>query len=263
MNFSRNTIVEALQLFEGSYWTTARFERYLFKFGLEKVAPPSSGSKPGRINVLISHFIEGSSQAGPGGGNIVLETIELILKSHAGTSSLAGAFPSLAHSLRLDGYSINDDGSLASILPTSTPLAPKETEVERLLSKFEFTIAEGHLEQAVTAHTRGDWAAANAQMRSFVESLFDSFSEKLLPASRPATSHGRREQLAKLSPPFIDPALNEWDFGPNGGFVQGFWRRLHSNGSHPGLSDEDDCTFRLQLVYLVAHMFLTRFDNRP
>ena len=261
MHFSRNTIVEALQLFEG--YTTAQFERYLFKFHLETIASGSIGFKPARINAVIAHFLANPSLTGPNGTNIVLETIEFILKSRAGTSSLASYYPLLAHSLQLDGYSIKDTGSLTSVLPTSAPLAPKETEVESLLSKFGFTVAYGHLKQAVSAHTRGEWAAANSQMRTFVESVFDSFADKLLPAPLPPSSHERREQLATLNPPFIDPALNEWDSKSGNGFVQGFWKRLHPSGSHPGLSDEDDCTFRLQLVYLVAHRFLKRLENYP
>lgn len=254
MSFSRNTIIEALKLFEG--WHTAEFERYLLQFELENVAPPSIGSKPKRINAVMSYFISNPSLVGPKGANIVLETIEFIFKSRQGANP-AEYYPSLVHSLQLDGYAINSDGTLVSILPVSVPLAAKQTEVESQLLKFGFSIAEGHLKQANSAHTRGDWAAANSQMRTFVESLFDSFAEKLLPAPLPATSHLKREGLAKLNPPFIDPSLNEWDFSQHGGcgFVQGFWKRLHPDGSHPGLSDEDDCTFRLQLVYLVAHRF--------
>ena len=36
------------------------------------------------------------------------------------------------------------------------------------------------------------------------------------------------------------------------------YRRLHSAGAHPGLSDQDDSTFRLHLVLLVARMLLRR-----
>lgn len=100
-------------------------------------------------------------------------------------------------------------------------------------------------------------------MRSFVESLFDSFADKLLPHPLSSSSYARREQLAKLNPPFIDPTLNEWDFTSSKGFVQGFWNRLHPSGSHPGLSDEDDSTFRLQLVFLVVYRFLKRYENYP
>src|ERR1700720_3405527 len=83
MNFSRNTIVEALELFEG--WTTNQFERYLFKFGLENIASSNLGSKPTRINALTGHFLADSSLAGPNGASITLETIEFLLKSRAGT----------------------------------------------------------------------------------------------------------------------------------------------------------------------------------
>lgn len=265
MDFSRNTIVEALSLFEG--WTTNEFERYLFRFALEKIAPSSLGSKPTRINALIAHFIANPSLSGPNSSNIVLETIEhmLIIKSQSIYSSTAPAdyYPTLARSLKLDGYSISNNGKLTTILPTSTPLATKQTEVESLIKNFGFSTAEGHLNQALSAHTRGDWAAANSQMRSFVESLFDSFADKLLSHPLPSSSNARREQLAKLNPPFIDPTLNEWDFTSSKGFVQGFWNRLHPSGSHPGLSDEDDSTFRLQLVFLVAHRFLKRYESYP
>jgi hypothetical protein len=165
--------------------------------------------------------------------------------------------------LNLDGYSINDNGTLNTIVPVSLPIAPKQTVVEELLITHDFTTADGHLHQALNAHARGDWAAANSQMRVFIESLFDSFADRLLTAPLPHNSYQKKEKLARLDPPFIDPTLNEWDFSQPKGFLQGFWNRLHPSGSHPGLSDEDDCTFRLQLVFIVAHRFLKRFDNYP
>lgn len=107
-----------------------------------------------------------------------------------------------------------------------------------------------------------DWAAANAQLRSFVEELFDRIAEHLSDGKSEdlKTSHARRVWLAKSTPPFFDPELNEWDLHGLGGFMQGFWRRLHPQGSHPGLSDEADCTLRLHLVIIVAEHFLQRFD---
>lgn len=262
MNFSRLTIVESLRLLD-AWNTTNPFQQYLFLFRLEDIAPASLGSKPTRINALIAHFIGNPGLKGPAGSNIVLETIEYLLKPRATTySDFTSTCPGLVHSLLLDGYAIKPDGTLASTLPATLSIATKQSEVEGLLSKYGFRVPEGHLKQALSAHTRGDWAAANSQMRTFTESLFDCFANKLLTPPLPSTSHHRREQLAKLNPPFIDPALNEWDPSGNG-FIQGFWKRLHPSGSHPGLSDEDDCTFRLQLVYLVAHRFLKRFDHYP
>jgi hypothetical protein len=54
--------------------------------------------------------------------------------------------------------------------------------------------------------------------------------------------------------------LNEWD--DNGlGFINGLMKRLHPKGSHPGLPDEEDSTFRLHIVLLTARLLLTRFDT--
>ena len=44
--------------------------------------------------------------------------------------------------------------------------------------------------------------------------------------------------------------------------VNGVLKRLHPQGSHPGLSDEEDCTFRLHLVLVLARFFLRRLDAK-
>lgn len=41
-------------------------------------------------------------------------------------------------------------------------------------------------------------------------------------------------------------------------FVSGLFKMLHSDGSHPGLSDEDYSTFRLHLVLVTSRTFLHR-----
>jgi len=125
-----------------------------------------------------------------------------------------------------------------------------------LLDRFEYFVAKGHYEQAVSAHTRGDWAAANSQLRNFVEEVFDRFAEAVEPGSY-SSSHNRREALGKAN--FFRPDLNEWS-SDGKGFVQGFWKRLHPQGAHPGLSEKEDSTFRLHLVIVVMHYFVKRFE---
>jgi hypothetical protein len=43
--------------------------------------------------------------------------------------------------------------------------------------------------------------------------------------------------------------------------MNGLANRLHPKGSHPGLSDNEDSTFRLHVVLLTARLLLTRFDT--
>jgi len=38
------------------------------------------------------------------------------------------------------------------------------------------------------------------------------------------------------------------------------FKRLHPQGAHPGLSDEEDSTFRLHMVLLLCWLFLRRLD---
>jgi hypothetical protein len=56
--------------------------------------------------------------------------------------------------------------------------------------------------------------------------------------------------------------LNEWD-DDGKGFINGLVKRLHPQGPHPGLSDEDDSTFRLHVVLLTATLLLRRFARGP
>jgi hypothetical protein len=263
--FSHNTIVEAFSLLEE--YNHSEIERFTLRFDLDHVAPASLGSKANRVNAIIRYLIANPTILGPSHSNLILEAMEHLLSVRLTnpylTEPLSIQLPKLAHSLGLDGYQIDPSAKILSILPSITPLAPRQTEVEQMLLKQRFTVANGHLQQAISAHTRGDWAAANAQIRSFIESLFSEFARVLITTGLGTTSYQRLEQLAQLNPPFIDQNLNEWDFSKPKGFVQGFWNRLHPMGSHPGLSDEDDCTFRLQLSFLVAHRFLKRFENYP
>jgi hypothetical protein len=115
----------------------------------------------------------------------------------------------------------------------------------------------GHLGQGIEAHARGDWAAANAQFRTFLESLFDEIARVCAGDAKTAglTSENRRRLLAEMG--FLAEDRNEWtQDGKN--YINGLFKMLHTEGSHPGLSDEDHSTFRLHVVLVTARTFLRR-----
>lgn len=263
--FSRVTIIEAIGSL-GSL-THAELDRFLLKFGLEEVAPQELESKTSRLNALIKHLIDNPDEKGPFGANLTFEIIEDVLggiSSNIYARPIEERLPKLVNSLKRDGYVITDKRRLETMLPENIQLVGKENELNSLLDKFGFTTAKGHLGQATSAHTRSDWASANAQLRSFMESLFDSIADELFSnkTTLPPPGYQRRKLLAKLTPPFLLPTLNEWEIGGKGGFLQGLWRRLHPQGPHAGLSDEEDSTFRLHLVILTASYYLKRLDSR-
>jgi hypothetical protein len=149
------------------------------------------------------------------------------------------------------------------MLPEVVDLPDAQDEVDALLEQHRFTTAKGHLDQARSAHGRGEWAGANAQIRTFMDSLFDEIAERLDPAraTRAGTGQPRRTILASMTPPFLLRSLNEWD--DNGcGYFNGLIRRLHPHGSHPGLSEDEDSTFRLHIVLLTARLVLRRFSEQ-
>lgn len=261
--FSRNTVIELIRAFE--FQTHARLDQVALQFGLEDFM--GTGGLEKKETSLMKHLIANPDLTGPGGGNIVLELIEFLFQERcSGQGYLSEqrpheAFPKLINALKHDGYWV-DGLKLKRMLPATLPVTEHEDELTQLLKKHRFTTALGHFQQAVGAHTRADWAATNAQLRSFVEELFDRIADVLSGGASVglASSHARRESLAKNSPPFFSASLNEWEIASKGGFVQGFWKRLHPAGSHPGLSDEEDCTFRMHLVIIVARYFIRRFD---
>jgi hypothetical protein len=137
-----------------------------------------------------------------------------------------------------------------------------EDEVSALLQKHGLSISHGHLRQAILAFTQGQWASANAQLRTFFESYFQDIAKALGLASH-EDARTTRKLLGEISPPFLLSELNEWNINDQKPqYFGGLMARMHPAGSHPGLSEEDDCTFRLHITLISARLLLRRFDQR-
>jgi hypothetical protein len=149
--------------------------------------------------------------------------------------------------LERDGYMVS--GSLLRrTLPVDIGLPTAQSEIDRLLDKHGFTVPKGQLEQAIDAHARGNWAGANGQFRPFFEGLLDAIATKLAPSVGDPL-----RRLVAIN--FFRRDLNERDF------IFGLIKRLHPEGPHPGLSGEEDSTYRFHVVLLTARLLLTRFDT--
>ncbi len=268
--FSRITIDTAIEvlvrdILHESGNNQTKFERFLMYFELEQVVPYTEWSIDSRITTFLRYIYTHQDEQGPLGANLIFEIIEYITEKAVQLGIDDTNFQKLVNYLKRNGYKVDDEGKLVRIMPETMQIAEKEDEIHRLLDKFGFDIAKGHLEQAIRSFTRDDWAGSNAQLRSFIESLFDSIAAKLGVNLASTSSSTRWEALSQLNPPFFSPHLNEWRLNSRDNkemFVRGFFNRLHPQGSHPGLSDEDDCTFRHYLVTIVSWHYLRRLDNR-
>lgn len=164
--------------------------------------------------------------------------------------------------LARDGFALTEQGEVRRTLPEMADLPQADDEVHGLLDELGIATAKEHLDQAIDNHARGQWAAANGELRKVLESIFDEAAKRLAPDKAAITPPGnaRRQLLASLHPPLLSEALGEWSAdGKN--FVNGVFKRLHPEGGHPGPSDEEDCTFRLHLVLLVTRFFLRRMRS--
>jgi hypothetical protein len=261
--FSRRTVIAAIAMLERL--TQAKLTRVLYELGPEfpRWVGNETLSVTKRLNNLIGVYDQWPERLvddGEAVSGVLVEKAVSLLSLHV-EMGLGDDELEFRRRLKIDGFVVGD-GKLRTALPDDLHLPTAQDELSRLLKKHGLTVPQGHLSQALDAHARGDWAAANSQIRTFVESLFDEIAARLNPSAAGASSsQARRQVLANIVPPFFDRGLNEWrDNG--GGFVNGLMARLHPQGSHPGLSDEDDSTFRLHMVLLTARLMVVRFDDR-
>lgn len=247
----------------GNMNTHATLDTYAYRYGLEEIAIGSS--KEQRVLAIGRYLINNPQLPGILSDNLMYEIVEDIINRainndyyfDSNTNEFTN-YPQLRRLLLKDGFTI-DDGKLIRTISGDLDFNNNETLLENLLNKYNFDIAKGHYNQASNAFNRGDWAACNSQLRSYVEELLNKLAEKIT-GTAPVSSQDAKITLAKCNPPIFYKQLNEWlDNGQ--GFFETFWKRLHPEGPHPGLSDEHDSTFRLNLVQISTLEVLRRYDQ--
>lgn len=261
--FTRPTLIAAVEVLEGH--TQARFNQLVLRLGLEQdIASDTSVSVAKKCDLLGRIVAERYGMPiATADGNMTLgeavvrEGVKLMRDNPPDAQVVFG------RALARDGYVVilpEEHGRLPwlrSALPEEVQLPQTDDEVHQLLKHFGFATPLGHLDQAIEAYTRGDWAACNSQLRTFLESLYDEIACRVKPAEAPqlASSENRRRLLADIG--FLSMARKELsEDGKN--YVNGLFKMLHTEGSHPGLSDEDHSTFRLHIVLVTARTFLRR-----
>jgi hypothetical protein len=273
-------------------WTVAELERFAVTFGIN-IPQQINGqniSKARKANIILE-TLSLNELAGPFSDNIQIDSVQYIFEKitremppqaahnnidffgsvhiEEENESLEQYFirlcPRLYNSIKRDGYTINNE-IVTPLLPEELITGNVENELFRLLDSNGFAIAKGHLEQAIENHSNGNWAAANGQFRTFMESLLISISNQLIPNRICAGFSNAIQWLSNpaiLNPVFLSPLLNEVS-SPicDKPYINGLWKRLHPTGSHPGLSDDEDSTFRYHTLIVFARYLLNRLETR-
>ncbi len=264
--FSLLTVIEAASLL--TYRSHAELNKLMLRLSVEEHVPQTLEiSKDNKVNKLVLFAKQHPGHRTLSDKNLADEIVEHAVDIVAEARDLSWASrlrecTAFLNALARDGFTLTEDNVLRSTLPSEADLPQTDDELHALLDEFSMATEKGHLDQAISNHTQGHWASANAQLRTFMESLFDAIAYGLEPveADKTVTSENRRQLLASGNSQFLNTSLGEWgNDGKN--FINGLFKRLHPEGSHPGLSDEEDCTFRLHLVLIVARYFLRRMQD--
>ena len=245
----------------------------------------NGSSKPARVaslaNIAIQEQIEVMTEDGLASLSRALVEAAIGAPEHkrAGQS-----WKKLLAGLRLDGFELVETESeiesnalwqsertekslkLVRMLPSNVPeldFREAEDEISRLMDQHGFIVAKGHLQRAISAFNRGEWSSANGELRNFFESYLNEVADRLGYAGN-ADSKAKRDFLGSgLEPPFLIADYNEWHANnQKPQYIQGLMSRMHPHGGHPGLSEEEDATFRLQVTLITARLLLRRFDEQ-
>jgi hypothetical protein len=262
-SFSRPTIVAATELI--ARYSHGDFALLALKFGLEKQIPVSSTPNLAIKARLVGEFVLEQPLAylptADGDKTRATVLVEEAVRKFNSYNPL-DADEVFRRALARDGYILEinfDTGAarLVPMVPQDLDLPAVDDEVHQRLKKFNLTESLGHLDQAITAYRQGSWASANAQLRSFFESLVLGIARAFYSAPMSASFENCLSLLAHQG--FLSTESNEWR-SDNKDFTHGLFKRLHSQGSHAGLSDEDDSAFRLHVVLVTARSYLRRLS---
>src|SRR5712692_828931 len=172
--FSRTALYEAYQVLNTCIQYHGDFDDLMYKWELDRFAEQPAGAIQVRLRQVFRH-LKDNPDAKHNGHFLIDLFVEEALR-RGGTSEAAMAqHEVLLRSIERDGF-IKENGMLRRMLPEEFDLPAADDEVHLLLDRHQLVTSKGHLDQGVRAHSEGDWAAANSQFRTFLESLFDEIA---------------------------------------------------------------------------------------
>lgn len=271
MHFTRQTLLASSDLI-GKCLDNAKFDLLLQRLELDPYVPSGTDATLPKKLVILNKALKTHASntffAREGqmthGEALVREAVRMMINPALHEEQRA-----LERCLSRDGFVVSwesgDCGSgstpwLRRSLPVSVDLPASDDLVHQILEQNGFVTTRGHLDQAIDTHARGDWAASNAQIRTFLESMFDEIAKKIAPQFLPPNPalNNCLQALEKCG--FLSESRAEW-CNDGKGLLNGLMKMLHSDGSHKGLSDQDHSTFRLHLALVTARTFLNRLAS--
>ena len=238
MPFTRRTLARLVEAIADQFGH-ARISNLFFEYSVD-AHDPGTGSKATRSLQLIRAIEAGRAEI-PADEALVELANRSLANEYARQNHTA-----LLASLAVDGYEWGGD-SLVSAMPVPAQPAPQVSALEMELDGHRLVVAATHYRQAIDNFVDGNFEAANGQLRSFLEALFQgvgvSNGAQANVGVSAAVLHLRRLGL-------LDDAECQ--------FLRAFWAGVQDNGPHAGLSNEEEARFRLHAATAVARYILRK-----
>lgn len=208
-----------------------------------------------------SAAINGARRRGDEAG--LVECSRSILNFGTGRDPEDEPVAGLVHALRADGWLAEVTADVPpdywsarptyrwTVRPLGTaelPLPPQMNSAEEELRAHGLDVAARHLGQAYRAFVAGDLEASNSQLRPAFESTVATIAQTR--AGWSGNGGGSAIQAIQTAGIF---EKGEFDL------AMGLWRLSHTNGSHPGLTNDAEALFRVTSVTALLRYLVARF----
>lgn len=214
------------------------------------------GTKGNKLD-RCHNVVEALNRRDPEGGTAVLELVQELLEVRweGAVLDITGkptkrAQP-LLKCLRADGFEFAN-GRVVSSTPAPAALAPELSLLEHELVRRKLDVAQAHYRQAVDSFTEGRLEASNGQLRSCLEDLTMSLAER-------ATGRAGGDPRGSIQRLRNDGYLD----ADEAKMLDGLVGLSNARGSHRGLTDEEEATFRLHFTTAAARYLLARVPDSP
>lgn len=174
--------------------------------------------------------------------------------------------------LRLDGYDIDfENCCIIEDIARYLQVVEKNDAIIEMLEEYHFSTTLAHYNEAKSSYLGGNYAALDGQLRTFVESIFQDMAAHIKVCEPTNTNISNINEIdgqqamiifAKCEHPILDFNLNEWSGdSQQASYFPAFWKRLHPEGSHPGVPQFSEVIYRFQLVVLNIELLVSRFQS--
>lgn len=242
---SLGALVEAI----ATGYTDTRMGTLFLNAEADGWAPEKWPNKEGRIQRLLDALRkDGSAEADAAALELARLALEAGAPSPGGRTQIIWWEP-LRDALAADGWEYDVASARLTAVVPGVAVPEQLNGLEAELKKRGWTTAAGHFRQAVDGFGAANWATVNSQIRSYLEDM--------LPRAAEAAS-GKRPSSPRAALDALDKGvLLDGEFE----FLKGLWALCQPRGSHPGLSDRAESTFRLMTVTAESRFLLGRLDD--